>query len=28
VTVQWNKLVPSNQGVRVSLNDPKCPKAP
>jgi 3D (Asp-Asp-Asp) domain-containing protein len=28
VTAQWNKLVPSNRGVRVSLNDAKCPKAP
>jgi 3D (Asp-Asp-Asp) domain-containing protein len=28
VTAQWNKLVPSNHGVRVSMNDPKCPKAP
>lgn len=26
VTVQWNKLVPSNKGVRVSLNDAKCKK--
>ena len=28
VTAQWNKLVPSNRGIRVSLNDAKCPKAP
>ena len=28
VTAQWNKLVPSNRGVRGSLNDAKCPKAP
>lgn len=28
VTAQWNKLVPSNRGVRVSANHPKCPKAP
>ncbi len=28
VTAQWNKLVPSNRGVRVSLNDAKCPKSP
>lgn len=26
VTVQWNKLVPSNRGVRVSANDPRCPR--
>ncbi|MBK8255747.1 MAG: hypothetical protein IPK82_24155 [Polyangiaceae bacterium] len=26
VTAQWNKLVPSNRGVRVVLNDSKCPK--
>ena len=24
VTAQWNKLVPSNRGVRVSLNDARC----
>lgn len=28
ITTQWNKLVPSNRGVRVSLNDAKCPKRP
>jgi 3D (Asp-Asp-Asp) domain-containing protein len=28
VTTQWNKLVPSNRGVRVTPNDPKCPKPP
>lgn len=27
VTAQWNKLVPSNRGVRVSPNDPRCPRA-
>lgn len=26
VTTQWNKLVPSNRGVRVSPNDARCPK--
>ena len=26
ITAQWNKLVPSNRGVRVSPNDPRCPK--
>lgn len=25
VTAQWNKLVPSNRGVRVSLHDARCP---
>jgi 3D (Asp-Asp-Asp) domain-containing protein len=28
VTALWNKSVPSNRGVRVSVNDPRCPKAP
>jgi 3D (Asp-Asp-Asp) domain-containing protein len=30
VTAQWNKLVPSNRGVRVSPNDARCgaPKSP
>lgn len=25
ITAQWNKLVPSNRGVKVSPNDPRCP---
>jgi len=28
ITAQWNKLVPSNRGVRVSTNDARCPKGP
>lgn len=28
VTAAWNKLLPSNKGVRVSLNDARCKKRP
>ncbi|MEO7328151.1 MAG: hypothetical protein ABI193_06215, partial [Minicystis sp.] len=27
LTTQWNALVPSNRGVHVAMNDPRCRRA-